>query len=265
MVGRLNKKISDAVRKLSYRTTVDQLRRKGIQRVNVVGIDRIVALVEAAVHRSLKQRLGGIESMSQRGQIVAKTGKEFLKLLASNEELEKAHNEILDEKLAIEEERVGLLRELAGYRRELEAVQERLQIRQVDVAQKLQKRGREEDLLFAEELKTLLNSGETQDLGQRILDLVLDKLEQDRLREAEDRATAHDTEVERLNRRVNKLNRHLQETEEQLTLVVSAGREETGLASVYREVQGLTAADQDYKKKANLMVSIFEANVELRS
>ena len=53
--------LKDAVRQMSFRTSLDKLKKKGVQNVNVLGIDRIIALIEAAVHRSLKSRLVGIE------------------------------------------------------------------------------------------------------------------------------------------------------------------------------------------------------------
>jgi hypothetical protein len=49
--------LKDAVRQMSFRTSVDKLKKKGVQNVNVLGIDRIISLIEAAVHRSLKSRL----------------------------------------------------------------------------------------------------------------------------------------------------------------------------------------------------------------
>ena len=45
--------LKDAVRQMSFRTSLDKLKKKGVQNVNVLGIDRIISLIEAAVHRSL--------------------------------------------------------------------------------------------------------------------------------------------------------------------------------------------------------------------
>ena len=53
----LKSSLKDAVRRLAFSTSVDQLKKRGVKNVNVVGLDRIVQLIEEAVHRSLKNRL----------------------------------------------------------------------------------------------------------------------------------------------------------------------------------------------------------------
>ena len=82
--------LKDAVRQLAFKTSLDTLRKKGIQQVNVLGLDRITALIETAVHRSLKKRLAGIE----REAIADATKAEFLRLLRSNEDLLRQKSEI---------------------------------------------------------------------------------------------------------------------------------------------------------------------------
>jgi hypothetical protein len=77
--------LKDAVRQMSFRTSLDNLKKKGVQQVNVLGIDRIIALIEAAVHRSLKSRLVGVE----REAVADATKAEFLRLLRSNEDLQR--------------------------------------------------------------------------------------------------------------------------------------------------------------------------------
>jgi hypothetical protein len=68
-----------AVRQMARRTPLDQLRKKGFKEVDVLGIDRIVGLIEEAVHRGLKSRLYGIE----REAVAEATKAEFLRLLRS--------------------------------------------------------------------------------------------------------------------------------------------------------------------------------------
>ena len=62
----LRKNLRDALRKMSYSTSVDQLRRRGVRQVNVLGLDRVVSLVEQAVYHSLRHRLMGLDRKQRR-------------------------------------------------------------------------------------------------------------------------------------------------------------------------------------------------------
>ncbi len=66
-----------------------------------------------------------------------------------------------------------------------------------------------------------------------------------------------------LERRLAKLSRLLEQRD---TEIVSRSRqdEETGVASIYRVVQGMDEAGGEGKQKSALMSSIFEANLKLR-
>ena len=70
--------------------------------------------------------------------------------------------------------------------------------------------------------------------------------------------------IDLLERRIAKLNQLLGETEAQLRRARSRSSEDPGLASVYEGVQGLDEDDSQFDKKAELMASIFEANLAMR-
>jgi len=79
---------------------------------------------------------------------------------------------------------------------------------------------------------------------------------------AGDRGQAKQMEV--LERRLQKLTNLLDRQERELQLVqqrVVGG--ESGVASEYRNVQGLSAEDDHFKQKKELMSQIFQANVDL--
>jgi hypothetical protein len=261
-VGKLTNKLQEAVKKLSYSTTVDQLKRKGIQKVNVVGLDRIVALIEAAVHRTLKARMAGLETAEMCGEIAGQTRDEFLRLLHSNESLEKAHQEMHGEKSALEEQ-VALLRT------ELQTVQGKLASRESQLAREAKVQAAEEDQHLHEEIHGLLaqrgmDDERTRGLVQEVFGLVRGHLEVERTRVTEARRKEYQTEVELLNRRLAKLNGALAATEDQLQRVMKAKTLHPGLPSVYKKVQGLDSHDSLFAKKTELMESIFEANLRLR-
>lgn len=75
----------------------------------------------------------------------------------------------------------------------------------------------------------------------------------------------HAEQVGLLERRLTKLSATLENTEGKLKGVVSGQPLDSGVASVYRTVQGLSDVEDDLHLKEEMMVKIFEANVELRN
>ncbi|MCA8969721.1 MAG: hypothetical protein KDC95_08055 [Planctomycetes bacterium] len=262
-VGKLSQKLQEAVRKLSYKTTVDELKKKGIQRVNVVGLDRIVALIEAAVHRTLKQRIAGFEGIERRGEIATRTREEFLKLLNSKETLERARDEVIEEKEELQDEVLRL-------REELRSTQTQLSSQEAKIATEERMRHAEADQELQAEIDELMfklglaGNAKSEELVRHVLELTQVRLDAERERVAEARRKEYQSEVELLNRRLSKLNGTLQETEKQLMAVMRAKNIDDGIASIYKDVQGLDNADNHYETKKELMSSIFEANLRLQ-
>jgi len=84
------------------------------------------------------------------------------------------------------------------------------------------------------------------------------------LEQGEDRAGLERSLLQ-LNRRIEKLTRSLETTEAEVARLRTAGVEETGVASVYREVQGLDSGENRADLKRELMGEIFKANLDLQS
>jgi hypothetical protein len=262
-VGRLTDKLQEAVKKLSYKTTVDHLKKKGIQKVNVVGLDRIVALIEAAVHRTLRAQMAGLGGIEKRGEIAFATREEFLKLLSSNETLEREHEEVVKEKDALEGQVTTL-------RRELGTVQATLAEREARVQSEERVRAAADDAALTREVDGLLErTGRKDDAAVRrltddLLALFHARLTEERKRVTEARRKESQNEVELLNRRLTKLSMALQESEAELERVANAKQVDDGVASVFKDVQGLSPGDSRFQQKKGLMSSIFEANQKLR-
>ena len=88
------------------------------------------------------------------------------------------------------------------------------------------------------------------------------RLEKERtLRRQLEEAAGSGTHVERLELRIRKLSRSLEVTEERLRKVCKMKDIDPGVASIYREVQGLSGEDQSYAVKEEMMKNIFEANM----
>lgn len=102
------------------------------------------------------------------------------------------------------------------------------------------------------------------DFGGRdheVLALAVKKMETDH----EELRRQHAQQVTQLQRRLNKVTASLEETEDALRRRKAQGPVDTGVASIYRSVQGLADVEDDYELKKEMMSKIFEANIELRS
>src|SRR5690606_712933 len=69
--------------------------------------------------------------------------------------------------------------------------------------------------------------------------------------------------VDNLERRVRKLTDLLSVTESELKRVAAMKNVDTGIASIYRSVQGIGADEDNAELKREMMKSIFEANLAL--
>jgi len=70
--------------------------------------------------------------------------------------------------------------------------------------------------------------------------------------------------IDMLERRINKLTHALGVTEEELQRIAAMKGVDLGVASIYRNVQGLTDESQDKERKKEMMKTIFQANFELK-
>lgn len=257
MSERLRLKLREAVRKLGVHTTVDQLKRKGVSKVNVVGLDRITALVEAAVRRTLKHKLMGFEGIEVRERIASATRNEFVRLLESNRELSRARDELKDREAALETE-------IDDLRRDLLELRQAVQDRERAVANEERMRAEVVDRGLLEEVGALFRTRGGGDIRQQVVDLIVSKLDTERKRVADARLHEQQSEVTILEQRISKLSRLLEQREDELRVEANKNVLDTGISSIYREVQGLDSRDVRYAHKKALMASIFEANLLLK-
>ena len=251
--------LKQAVRQLAFKTSVASLQKQGIDKVSVLGIDRIVGLIEEAVHRSLKSRLVGME----REAVADATKAEFLRLLRSNETLRREKSELEQLKERAEEEIDQLRRELAKEERTLAT-----RLQEVGLADAARHQG--EDQAIAERIRQVFaalaanGSGLPAELQERMLELVLETVAAERHQGDAARRALRDREVENLQRRIQKLNETLAQTEHRLRQVAAMKNIDDGISSIYRDVQGLDLGDLQVARKRELMAEIFAANLKLQ-
>ena len=262
-MGKLSDSLRDAVKTLAYRTSVDQLKKKGYDKVNVLGMDRITNLIQEAVQRTLRTRLLGQlgRTAVERAEVAAATKKEFMRLLKSNEDLSRQHDELRRLKDAAEEQVDELRRDLVEQEKLLES---RLQRAESDAAVHYSGEDRE----IAEQLGFLMeeidHSGDNESTRERVLDLVMGFVGEQRRQALEAREELQDREVGTLQRRITKLHSALEETESRLLKMTAIKNIDQGISSVFKEVQGLDETENRFGQKRALMTNIFEANIRLQ-
>lgn len=126
--------------------------------------------------------------------------------------------------------------------------------------------GADRDRELEERLRALFaeHSGDPVRLEQEVVETALAALREERQKVLALRLAEHNRHVERLERRIQKLVRNLEITEEQLRRLARMKDVDPGLASIFRTVQGLSPEDVNYETKQALMTAIFKANLELR-
>jgi diguanylate cyclase (GGDEF)-like protein len=82
---------------------------------------------------------------------------------------------------------------------------------------------------------------------------------------SDDREQEYQRLIDNLERRISKLNDMLAKTEEDLARMAAIKDVDAGVASMYRTVQGISAVDEAKALKRDLMLKIFEANLELKT
>lgn len=115
--------------------------------------------------------------------------------------------------------------------------------------------------IFAEEGKKIEG---LKPLERRVVALVELGLRENRQRALEAHVAEHTMQVEMLERRISKLNKSLGTTADALKRVSAMKAVDGGIASIYRDVQGLSEEDAQAELKKELMADIFKANVALK-
>jgi len=258
-MGGLKDSLRDAIKQLAFRTSVDRLKKQGVTQVNVLGLDRIAALIEAAVHRSLKSRLVGAD----RDVVADATKAEFLRLLRSNEDLQR-------EKTETERMRERAEEELDALRRELSQQQSALKLKLERPDPAAAGRWQGEDGTIAGKVAAVVHAlaqhgaSSADDLRTRLTELVMDVVSDERRVAEVARKALADRDVEAMQRRIEKLTESLSMTEHKLQQLSAQRSLDAGISSIYREVQGLAPGDARAETKQGMMTAILEANLRLQ-
>ena len=100
-------------------------------------------------------------------------------------------------------------------------------------------------------------------IEKAMIDLAMSEVAEWRQSNLAQQLTDSNRQIENLERRVRKLSDLLDVTEGELRRVASMKNIDTGIASIYSTVQGLSMEDPNAELKKELMKNIFEANLAL--
>ncbi|MBK7877459.1 MAG: diguanylate cyclase [Planctomycetes bacterium] len=101
-------------------------------------------------------------------------------------------------------------------------------------------------------------------LEKQVLAVAAKELYSERQKAIQATVDEHRRQIDQLERRIAKLTQILGVTESELKRVMAMKSIDPGVASIFREVQGLSASDEQGETKKAMMSAIFEANLSFQ-
>jgi len=239
-----------------YSKRLTLVNRDVLRRIVMGSVDRAVDVAQegtlidtlvAELARSLRREGRAIRGLTRR---------QFL------EELERSNHELLQLRRQAESELSNLQAELMLHRRMLDDAHAAM-VARADADAPIF------DAKVREDLAALFDRAEAGELTLQELRAEVDALVQASSSEGRGRmldawAVERDRQVDLLRRRINKLNRSLEASEEALQRLSSHAEEDPGIASIYRTVQGLEMTANHLARKRVMLAEIYRANLRLR-
>ncbi len=244
------------------------------RKVRLVGRAAMVLALEKAVLEAISSRLGvADEELAE--EVVADARAAFFRSLAGRGRTARSFTESgLQQMLAearqhFESSRTEVRDELAEMEQLLDEQRERADAARRRLEAELERSlDPERNALAVEMRRRFEGAGLTeaahQALCEELIALVLAELERVQAQVLELKMARHEQELETARRRIAKLTATLLATEENLRRLAESKGFDPGLASIYREVQGLAEEETFAELKREMLAKIFEANLKLR-
>jgi hypothetical protein len=251
----------------------DERITKESRKLNLVNRNLLLSATDQAVRRGVSKYVPGLEAKVL-DSIVLGTRTELVRLLKQSSRSVRGMPKaaFLRE---VEEDRAKILAEREQVQAEIERMMEQLAERRQEAEQYEQQlvwESRQEGIQQDEELTKRIfemfggtdATHEMAAIREQVTFLLLQQLNQERDKVVDAQMAERRHEVEHFERRISKLTRSLELTEEELQRMAKAKGIDPGVASIYRTVQGLDDAEGNYEAKLEMMASIFEANLALQ-
>ena len=256
MPNQINPAFQEALREMGRPTTPEDLRRRGVKRLRSVSTSEVALLIERAVNRTLMERTIGALDPDEMTEILHAAETQFTRQL-------REFVDLADSRQAVEAHRRESQAELARLRESLEErrlAEARAQAPSAPATEARQRLLQE----IRACLQPLLPDGSFGGVDRRVVDALRALTERHVAEALEELRHSFQIETENQERRVAKLVKSLEQTEQVLARVAAAKAIDPGVGSIYDSVQGLSSVDAAAAQKKELLLNIFEANLALR-
>ena len=245
----LNPSFYSALAGAGKKTTPEELAEKGVRQLRTYRLSEISMLIEKALNRTLVSRTLSPMAAEEMAELSGVVEAEFKQQLESLEELRATRGALAHHRDSVSQELAGL-RALVERRRNKAAEPDGLR----DLVLRI--RGALKPLTERAGVPDWLTKDVIADLHTLITARSLEAIEAERVGFGE--------EIDRLERRIAKLVGSIRAMERAIEQFAKTKDLETGIASIYRTVQGLSSEEQDVEQKRLMMAALFSANMELR-
>lgn len=298
-----SKSVREILESRSENVTLKQLAKRGVKNAKILDMSAVQNIVTEAVEKVLKRR-GKTVSAKEKKEIEKEARKEFFELLEEHKKVVTEKTSLLEEQKKLVEQKSELLAKhkiMEGQKASAEKARDALQSQVTNLRQEIERQhlnlakenqrhavGQEirftansfsemEDMIRAT-FKSLVDGERRAAIAQygaqaipgmtaleeRISEMLDRLLSDERERLLAKDAAEHEKRVEILEARIKKLNSALANTEEALRKVAKMKSIDPGIASVFRDIQGLNLEDLNFEKKTELLKVVFLENLELQ-
>ena len=238
-----------------------------------IGEARLMAVIAASVRHAVKRTFGEVrEETLDKAAGIAQRG--FLHLLKNNGQSVRGLP-VSDFVKEVEAERRKILAQREKALAELNRLTVELEQRRDEMSQEREEFIREREVSGAklddelvgriQELFAGMEGAEgIEELQDAVTRIALGTVQEERDKAVEEKLANHEEEVANYERRIAKLTQSLDRTEEEIRRLAQMKDVESGVASIYRTVQGISGDDESAESKKEMMTAIFEANLALR-
>lgn len=258
----------------SDEATRRQMMAQNGRNLNYIGNARLMAVLGAAVRHAVKKTLDQALPEETLARIADVTQRGFVHLMRSNSKAVRGL-QVKDFVREVEETKNRILAQREQARLELNRLRRELDEREAEMRcereafvldQKAEAEVADTDLVVKlEELFGGMESTpELEALREAVTQAALQGVHGERAKALQTKLGEHDSEVDNYKRRISKLTESLSRTEAEIARLAGMKDVETGVASIYRTVQGLSHEDENAESKKEMMMAIFEANLSLQ-
>ena len=249
MKRELNPTFTSALAGAGRKTTPEELSKKGVKKLRTYRLSEISFLIERALNKTLAARTLSPVDAEEMAELSGRAEKEFKRQLESLDELRASRGDL-------ERHRDSVKRELADLRAKVQERRSGLSGKDSVRHLAIELRGALRPLVD----KARAPEWMTKDVVTELLAIVESRASAG----VEEQRKAFEDEIQTLERRIAKLVKSLSNMEQALEKLAKTKDLETGIASIYRTVQGLGGDESDLDQKRVMMAAVFAANVELQ-